>query len=107
MSRTSRFAATTSAARSHAARSPGSRRPSSCSITGSASTRHDHGRAGHRPLPGRPPKPLTSAQEFRLVADKHPDRPALMTPEETLTYAELDERTDRVAIGLRELGLEP
>ncbi|MHB8695688.1 MAG: AMP-binding protein [Solirubrobacteraceae bacterium] len=50
---------------------------------------------------------LTIAQEFRRVADAHPQRPALMTATETLSYAELDERTDRVAIGLRGLGLHP
>jgi 2,3-dihydroxybenzoate-AMP ligase len=53
------------------------------------------------------PGERTIAQEFRAVADVHPDRPALMTTTEELTYAELDRRTDRVALGLRGLGLEP
>ena len=49
----------------------------------------------------------TLAQEFRAVADRHPDRLAVITPDARLTYAELDRRTDRIAIGLRDLGLLP
>ena len=50
---------------------------------------------------------LTIAQEFQRTADAHPDKLALITPDEEITYAELDRRSDRVAIGLRDLGLEP
>ncbi|MEH0421436.1 (2,3-dihydroxybenzoyl)adenylate synthase [Streptomyces sp. B21-083] len=49
----------------------------------------------------------TLAQEFRAVADAHPDRPAVLAPDARLTYAELDRRTDRIAVGLRDLGLRP
>ncbi|WP_329537446.1 AMP-binding protein (plasmid) [Streptomyces sp. NBC_01450] len=49
----------------------------------------------------------TVAQEFRAVADKYPDHAAVLTPDARLTYAELDRRTDRIAIGLRDLGLRP
>ncbi|WP_406440056.1 AMP-binding protein [Streptomyces sp. NBC_01613] len=49
----------------------------------------------------------TVAQEFRAVADKYPDHAALLTPDARLTYAELDRRTDRIAVGLRDLGLRP
>lgn len=49
----------------------------------------------------------TLAQEFRAVADTHPDRLAVLTPDARLTYAELDRRTDRIALGLRDLGLRP
>jgi 2,3-dihydroxybenzoate-AMP ligase len=53
------------------------------------------------------PGERTIPAELRVVAASYPDRPALLTTTEELTYAELDERTDRVAIGLRELGLQP
>ncbi len=36
---------------------------------------------------------------------RHGDRPALITAEGVLTYRELDERADRIAAGLRSLGL--
>jgi non-ribosomal peptide synthetase component E (peptide arylation enzyme) len=49
----------------------------------------------------------TIAQEFRATADAYPDRPAIVTPAGQLTYAELDRRTDRIALGLAELGLRP
>ena len=49
----------------------------------------------------------TIAQEFRATADAYPDRPAVVTPAGQLTYAELDRRTDRIALGLAELGLRP
>ena len=50
---------------------------------------------------------LTISQEFRRTADAHPDQAALITPDEEITYAELDRRSDRVALGLRDLGLNP
>jgi non-ribosomal peptide synthetase component E (peptide arylation enzyme) len=49
----------------------------------------------------------TIPEEFRAVTDARPTARALVTPEEELTFAELDERSDRVALGLRDLGLEP
>jgi 2,3-dihydroxybenzoate-AMP ligase len=47
------------------------------------------------------------AQEFRLVAERHPERPALVCGEVTWTYAELDRLADARAAGLIGLGLEP
>jgi len=49
----------------------------------------------------------TIAEEFWAIAAKHPDATALVTPDAQLTYEQLDFSSDRVAIGLRELGLEP
>lgn len=49
----------------------------------------------------------TIAQEFREVARANADRPALVTPDARFTYRELDERTDLIAAGLLDLGLEP
>ena len=42
---------------------------------------------------------------FELVVDKVPDRTALVTPGRRLTYAELDERANRLAHHLREAGI--
>lgn len=47
----------------------------------------------------------TITQEVRRVAAAHPDVPAVITAEGRLTHAQLDRRTDQVAVGLRELGL--
>jgi len=49
----------------------------------------------------------TLAQQFRAVADKYPGHAAVLTPDARLTYAELDRRTDRIAVGLHDLGLLP
>ncbi|MGY1616587.1 (2,3-dihydroxybenzoyl)adenylate synthase [Geodermatophilus sp. SYSU D00691] len=49
----------------------------------------------------------TIVQEFQRVAAAHPHRDALVTPAGTLTFAELDARTDRIAHGLGGLGLRP
>jgi 2,3-dihydroxybenzoate-AMP ligase len=51
--------------------------------------------------------PRTIPQELRAVAQARPGALAMVTPQERLTYAELDARTDRIAIGLRDLGLVP
>src|SRR5262249_35591207 len=51
------------------------------------------------------PRPI--AAEFRAVAERYPDRDAVVTGDGRLTYRELDERTDRVAAGLAGLGLRP
>src|SRR5215475_12817128 len=47
------------------------------------------------------------AAEFRAVAERYPDRDAVVTGDGRLTYRELDERTDRVGAGLAGLGLRP
>src|ERR1700749_1790004 len=49
----------------------------------------------------------TIVQEFQRVAAAHPHRDALLTEDGTLSYAELDARTDLIALGLGELGLRP
>src|SRR4051812_28411962 len=49
----------------------------------------------------------TIVQEFQRIAATHPHRDALVTEEGTLSYAELDTRTDLIARGLGELGLRP
>lgn len=49
----------------------------------------------------------TIAQEFWRIADSRPEGLALVTPQEELTFAELDRRSDHVAAGLHELGLRP
>jgi 2,3-dihydroxybenzoate-AMP ligase len=49
----------------------------------------------------------TIAQQFRATADAMPDRLALIGPSGSLTFAELDEQTDRIAVGLRATGLRP
>lgn len=47
----------------------------------------------------------TIPEEFRRVADANPDRPAVVTGAEAITYAELDRRSDAIAVGLRAAGL--
>jgi 2,3-dihydroxybenzoate-AMP ligase len=47
----------------------------------------------------------TIADEFHAVAVTHLDRDAVVAAQGRLTYAELDARTDRIAVGLAELGL--
>ncbi|GAA4735029.1 (2,3-dihydroxybenzoyl)adenylate synthase [Actinomycetospora chibensis] len=49
----------------------------------------------------------TVAEEFHAVAVAHPGDDAVVTGEGRLTYAELDARTDRIAVGLADLGLHP
>lgn len=50
-------------------------------------------------------QPLTIAEQLHTTAVRFPDRPALVTIDSTLTYAELDVRTDHIAVGLRNAGL--
>lgn len=50
---------------------------------------------------------LPIAAEFQLVADRLADCVALITDERDLTYGELDEQADLLALGLAELGLRP
>jgi 2,3-dihydroxybenzoate-AMP ligase len=47
------------------------------------------------------------AAEFRAVTARFPDREAVVAPDGRLTYRELDEQADRLALGLSELGLRP
>ncbi|MCW3013036.1 MAG: acyl-CoA synthetase [Solirubrobacterales bacterium] len=49
----------------------------------------------------------TIPQELRAMARQRPGALAMATPSSTLTYAELDRQTDRIALGLRGLGLLP
>ncbi|WP_020659618.1 (2,3-dihydroxybenzoyl)adenylate synthase [Amycolatopsis benzoatilytica] len=49
----------------------------------------------------------TIADELHAVALAHPDRDAVVALDGRLSYAELDERTDRLAAGLAGLGLVP
>jgi 2,3-dihydroxybenzoate-AMP ligase len=47
------------------------------------------------------------AAEFRAVAARYPDRDAVDAPDGRLTFRQLDEQADRLALGLAGLGLEP
>src|ERR1700712_1561562 len=49
----------------------------------------------------------TIADEFHETATRHPHRDAVVAAGGRLTYAELDARTDRIALGLADLGLRP
>ncbi|MDT7619030.1 MAG: hypothetical protein QOF00_6477 [Pseudonocardiales bacterium] len=49
----------------------------------------------------------TIADEFHAVAQAHPDRLAVAGLDSRLSFRELDARTDVLAAGLAELGLEP
>lgn len=49
----------------------------------------------------------TIPAELALVAAQHAGRPAVVAAEGTLTYRELDDRTERIAAGLLRVGLEP
>ncbi|MFD1147441.1 AMP-binding protein [Saccharothrix hoggarensis] len=48
---------------------------------------------------------VTVAFGFATGAARHPDRPAIVDDAGTLTYAEVDERTTRLAHGLHDLGV--
>jgi 2,3-dihydroxybenzoate-AMP ligase len=47
------------------------------------------------------------AREFTAVAEQHPSGLAVVAEQGSLTYAELDERSDRIGAGLLGLGLDP
>src|SRR5262245_14474713 len=47
------------------------------------------------------------ADLFELVVDRVPDRPALVAGDRRLTYGELDERANRFANYLRDVGVQP
>ena len=50
---------------------------------------------------------LPIAAEFRAVAARVPGREAIVAPDGRLTYRELDQQADRLALGLVQLGLRP
>ncbi|HWD62082.1 MAG TPA: AMP-binding protein [Humibacter sp.] len=54
-----------------------------------------------------PWRPRSLAAAFDDAAAKHPDRPYVITDAVTHTYAEVAERSRRLAAGLLELGIEP
>jgi 2,3-dihydroxybenzoate-AMP ligase len=70
-------------------------------------------------LPGYPPSQTrryrdagvwrdnTIAEEFHATAERFPDRDAVVSADGRLSYAELDRRTDQVAVGLHDIGLRP
>jgi len=47
------------------------------------------------------------AQRLHEIAARFPERPAVVTAAASVTYAELDRATDRIAVGLDALGLRP
>ena len=49
----------------------------------------------------------TTGRRLHGVAVRFPNRPAVITADATITYAELDRRTDQIAAGLAALGLAP
>jgi len=46
-------------------------------------------------------------EQFRAAAKKHSDRPAIITPKQTVSYAELDVQSDAIASGLIAKGVQP
>jgi len=55
----------------------------------------------------RTSQPLTAGHIISARARLHPERPAIVSEERTVTYGELDERSDRVARALIGAGLTP
>jgi len=49
----------------------------------------------------------TLPEQFRAAAQLHADKPAIVSTEQTVTYAELDAQSDAIAAGLIERGIEP
>ncbi len=49
----------------------------------------------------------TIAQELTATADAYPEHPAVASAGGVLRYRELDQASDRIALGLRDLGLRP
>ena len=46
-------------------------------------------------------------EHFRAAVQLHADKPAIVTPDHTVTYAELDAQSDAIASGLIERGVKP
>ena len=53
------------------------------------------------------PRHLQLADAFEVVADAIPDKPAVITDDHELTYAQLDERATRLANHLTSVGIRP
>lgn len=49
----------------------------------------------------------TIAEQLHATAQRFPDREAVVALDGRLSYAELDARTDQIAVGLRDMGLRP
>jgi len=49
----------------------------------------------------------TIGEQLHATARRFPDREAVVALDGRFSYAELDARTDQIAVGLRELGLRP
>ena len=62
---------------------------------------------GWNPAPGPLPEPATIPALFAARAARDPRAPAVESAGESLTYAELDARSGRLAAHLRGLGVEP
>ncbi len=52
-------------------------------------------------------RPFTFADTFEVVADTIPDHPAIVTEDRRLTFAEVDERANRLAHALQDRGIGP
>jgi len=46
-------------------------------------------------------------EHFRAAVQLHADKPAVVTPDQTVTYAELDAQSDAIAAGLIKRGIQP
>src|SRR5438874_9777493 len=52
-------------------------------------------------------RPMTIARALDAAAERHPDRPFILTDDRTFTYAEVQHWSERVAAGLVALGVAP
>ncbi len=58
-------------------------------------------------MPAAEPVPRTVAEALRDQAERRPDAPFLLAGDRTLTYAEVARQSRALAVGLRNLGVEP